>query len=135
MPTSIALLNDGTVVTWGGTIGGLVDQPPGLSDVTAVLANNLALKSGGAVVMWRQGFGKAVDLPNDWADIRAIGLGPWEPVLLRRDDKILIQNRWVGLKTPPDLSDVRAVAESAGAGHALLEDGRLVEWGVYGTDP
>lgn len=108
---SMALLSDGSIVTWGMTEGPIPVPLPGLGARATAIAGGLALLEDGSVQSWGQGStlgdGRAL---NQWGICESERRHEAAPV--------------VGLPG-------RVIAISAGGCHclALLEDGSVVAWG------
>ncbi len=154
---SLALREDGSVVTWGVT----VPTPAKVSNVVAVaagFAHNLALRDDGTVVSW----GPAPVSLSVRGNIVAIGAGEGFSVALLADGSLapnrpnpilpglsnvlafsvydghLLALRAGGLvvqwpdflpQPPPDLSNVVALAAGGTHSLALRADGTVVSWG------
>jgi alpha-tubulin suppressor-like RCC1 family protein len=122
--TSYALLNDGTVRSWGGDVFGQLgvgvrelysSQPvtvAGLTGVTAIAAGGahaMALLNNGTVATW--GGNSYGQMGNGTTLKGAEGAGSLVPVIV------------------PNLSGVVAIAAGGGDDVALLSNGTVVAWG------
>lgn len=117
---SLALREDGSVVTWGAT----VSTPSKVSNVVAVAAgnaHNLALRDDGSLVSW----GTAPVPLYVRSNIVAIGAGAGVSVVLLSDGS-LVANRPSPI--PPGLSNVLAFSVYGGHGLALRAGGFVAEW-------
>ena len=120
---SIALRDDGTVVSWGSRTAGT--PPVGLNSVSAIASlgdSCWGLKRDGSVIAWSSGAYFAV--PANFTNIIAIAVGG--DLLGLRFDGTVVAN---ASTPPPWLAGVVALA--AGSSHylALREDGSVVAWG------
>ncbi len=154
MSHGLAVRTDGTVIGWGGNLGGeavgFETKYPYrtngqvriggqiLSNVTAVAAGrteSFALKRDGTVVGW--GKGALSDVPAGLTNVIAISAGRGfvsHGVALKRDGFVAAWGQ--GNPPPTGLSNVVAIAASdeTGANVALKADGTVVEWAVRGVD-
>ena len=135
---SLALKQDGTVVTWGENI-----VPEGLTNVAAVAAEwgkGWALKRDGTIVGWMSNpssHGCGQLLPEkSVSNAVAIAVGPGGyftlGVALLRDGTVANWGRKFehpDANPPAGLSNVVAVAAGAGHSLALKNDGTVVGWG------
>lgn len=135
-PSNVALLRDGTVVSWGGVNEwGEKNVPAGLTDVASVAASytfGTALKTDGTVVTWGEA---RMAAPAGLRDVAAISGGHLHALALKRDGTVV---GWGyppgGLNIPAGLSGVVAVAAGYQVNIALKEDGTAVAWGTAGPD-
>jgi len=136
---SLALLADGTVRGWGGTLpGNSFNQavvPAGLTDVVAVAGgafHSLALKSDGTVVGWGYNINGALDIPAGLSDVIAIAAPSAFSMALKSDGTVVTWGSDVpGLLTVPDsLSDVVAISGGHQYALALKSDGTVLQWGT-----
>lgn len=134
---SLALKQDGTVVTWGENY-----VPAGLTNIAAIAvdkAHSWVLKRDGTVVGWYRELSPSYGLltAENLSNVVAIAVGPGPQgntrgVALKRDGTI---GYWGGNSaynnaTPPnELSNVVAVAAGASHSLALKSDGTVVGWG------
>ena len=134
---SLALKNDGTVVSWSGT--GLPSAPSVPADLFGVIAiaagerHGLALKANGTVVSWGDSLAIA-PVPIGLKDVVAIAAGGRRSLALKSDGSVAA---WGNLDAPAlfnSLTNVSAIA--AGGGHimALRKDGSIVDY-FGGSDP
>jgi hypothetical protein len=134
---SLALMNDGTVVIWGGFLNPPVNAiPEGLSGVTAISAGSdfsLALKNDGTVVAWGENMHGQTTIPADLTGVTAIAAGNFHSLALKSDGTVVSwggSDMWVP-PVPAGLAGVTAVAASQGGSLALKNDGTVVGWGGY----
>jgi alpha-tubulin suppressor-like RCC1 family protein len=136
---SLALKNNGTVVTWGENY-----VPKGLTNIAAIAVgwgSSWALKRDGTIVGWvsdpsSHGYGQLLPVEH-LSNVAAIAVGPWgygtRGVALRRDTTVATwgsESIYKEFTTPPaSLSNVVAVAAGAAHSLALKRDGTVVGWG------
>lgn len=130
---SIALLDDHTVVAWGGNRFGQTRIPAGLRNVTAVAAGalqGLALKRDGTIASWGEGNPPPFGLTN----VVAISAGgaSGRNLALKNDgtvaDWAVRSIEYVSI-VPSGLSNVTAIASGSGHSLALRRDGTVFGWG------
>ena len=131
---SLALLDSGTVVKWGGGVA----VPSGLSNVTHIAAgtaHNLARKGDGTVVAWGDNAGNKATVPGGLNNATAVAAGDNHSVALRSDGTVIAwgDNSFNQTAIPGGLTNVTAIA--AGYDHtlALLSNGTVVAWGRNDT--
>ena len=131
---SLALKQDGTVVSWGDGRWSNRDQisvPSGVSNVIAIAAGgncSVVLKNDGTIFGWgdRQP-------PASLSNIVkiAVGHGDFSPCLALSSDGSIIG--WAGvdrvLPVPVEATNVMSIAAGAGHSLALRKDGTVVGWG------
>ncbi|HWA27796.1 MAG TPA: immunoglobulin domain-containing protein [Lacunisphaera sp.] len=82
----IGLKSNGTVTTWGMTIGGRQNVPAGLANVVAISAtfvHTLALKTDGTVVTWGETFnGYPNVLPTGLSGVLAVAAGGYHDLAI-----------------------------------------------------
>ncbi len=135
---SVAVGNDGTVVSWGMNHGGQLVPPAGLADVVSVSAGRthcLALKNDGTVVEW--GFyphpGSAK--PGGLTGITAVAAGGFHSLALRSNGTVAAWGchfdgtDWLPASAPAGLADVVALAAGRFHSLALCADGTVIAWG------
>jgi Regulator of chromosome condensation (RCC1) repeat len=133
---SMALLNDGTVMSWGAGAGTSNSDVPqtlsGLSGVTAISAGygqNLALLEGGSVVEWDGYVGTPTPV-SGLSGVAAISAGPFYNLALLEGGTVMAWGQ--GYTEAPTaksgLSGVSAVSAGAGASLALLKGGTVMQW-------
>jgi alpha-tubulin suppressor-like RCC1 family protein len=130
---SLALKDDGTVVSWGGNDQGERNLPHGLTNIIAIAAgayHSLALKGDGTVVSW----GSKNDVPDGLTNIIAVAAGsPWyaHDLALRGDGMVV---EWVSSQSPETLpvglSNVVAIAAGGNHSLALRADTTVFGWGA-----
>ncbi len=140
---SVALKNDGTVVTWGSVTdpqNGEVALPVNVSNVTAIavgMCHVLVLKSDGTVASFGEAFnyGKPTTpagLSNVVAIAASAGLYGQDLAVKRNGTVVAWKFNGPGglLPTPVGLSNVVRVAAGWGHNLALTRDGRVYGWGA-----
>ena len=132
---SLALKEDGTVVTWGDNQYGRATMPTGLRGVKAITAgvwHSLALKEDGTVVGWGLDNVGQVKVPIGLVGVIAISAGAYHSIALKEDGLVVAWGHsYLGITSVPlELNHVKAI--SAGGDHslALKEDGTVVAWGA-----
>jgi hypothetical protein len=131
---TVALRQDGTVVSWGYSDYGVTNVPPGLSNVVAIAAgqtNTVALKSDGTVVAWGDNTYGQSFVPPGLSNVVAIAAGGNDAFALRSDGTLI---GWGDdskgqLDMPPGLTNVQVVAAGLYNGFAVTADGALAQWG------
>jgi hypothetical protein len=128
---SLALLDSGAVLSWGG--GGAV--PASLASVTAIAAgsqHDLAVKSDGSVVAWGgNDYGQA-SVPAGITDARQAAAGEKHSLILRANGAVAAWgDNSFGQSTVPAAATSNITAIAAGYDHslALKSDGTVVAWG------
>jgi alpha-tubulin suppressor-like RCC1 family protein len=129
---SIALKNDGTIVTWGAlNTGRKINFASGLNNVIAVAAGwdgSLVLKKDGIIIGWD------MPVPQGISNIAAVAVSKsWygKNLALKSDGTVI---EW-GNRSPTMINTLTAlsnvVAIAAGANHslALKRDGTVFSWG------
>ena len=141
----IGLKANGSVVTYGGDYGGVLNVPQGLNDVVQVAAgffHGLALRANGNVVAWggqnqqslynfsRLNYGQS-DVPSDLSGVVQIAAGEYHSVALKADGTVVVwgSNEWGQRDVPPSLSNVVRIASGARHVVAIKADGTIVSWG------
>ncbi len=82
---TVALKNDGSIVTWGDSRNGLTSVPSGLAGVTAIAAgasHTVALKSDGSVIAWGTNYEGQTSVPSGLSGVTAISAGRYHTVAL-----------------------------------------------------
>lgn len=133
---AMALLEDGTVCTWGDNCA---PTPEGLGDVVAIAAggfHSLALKSDGTVVGWSSVNGRSFAVPEGLEGVRAITAGRNHGLGLREDSTVVAwgNNSDGQCDVPYGLTNVRAIAAGAFHSVALTWEGQIYSWGHPDTD-
>jgi len=134
-PNGLALLNNGTVVAWGGGDYGVSSPPPGLTNVIAIAAgyvHSLALKSDGTVVAWGDNSSGQTNVPAGLSNVVAISAGEFHSLALKSDGTVVGwgDNTFGESVAPAGLSNVVAIV--AGINYfslALKRDGTVQGWG------
>jgi hypothetical protein len=134
-PNSLALRNDGTLVTWGGNDYGVSSPPLGLNNVVAIAAgyvHSLALRNDGTVVAWGDNSSGQTNVPAGLNNVVAISAGEFQSLALRNDGTIIgWGDNSVGESVAP-AGLTNAVAVAAGINYfslGLRSDGTVVGWG------
>lgn len=129
----VALLQGGTVVTWGYDKFGRTDVPAALSGVAAISAGAyhvLALRSNGTVVVW----GRSNPPPRDLTNVMAIAAGTesGRNLAMLKDGTVRdwpVLSAEFSTAVPRGLTNVVAVAAGGGYSLALKRDGTVEGWG------
>ncbi len=123
--SSLALLKNGTLVQWGGSI-----TPPTLTGITRIAAGPthfLALKPDRTVTSW----GTGPPVPGDLGNVSELAAGQNHSLALLTSNTVRAwgQNTFQQLDVPTGLANVTAIA--CGNDHclALKSDGTVVAWG------
>ena len=132
---SLALRNDGTVVTWGSDDYGQVTVPTEATNVIALVAgytHNLALRTDGSVVQWGEFADGAMSPPAGITNIVAIAAGFSHSLVLRANGTVVVWGSAVPVVSAVPASVTNAVAVAGGYAHslALRADGTVVSWGL-----
>ena len=133
---TLALKNDGTVVSWGNGSSGETSVPTGLSGVSAVAAGGLhsvALKSDGTVVAWGGNNQGQSSVPVGLSGVVAIAAGYEHTLALKGDGTIVAwgRNSNYGESTVPSgLGTVTAIAAGEAHNVAIKADGTVTVWGA-----
>ena len=125
---SVALKSNGTVVAWGNNAFGQTNVPAGLSNATAIAANDttVVLKSDGTVVAWGNYFSSGqTPVPADLSGVKAIAVGAGHTVALKIDGTVVVwgYNNFGGANVPAGLIGVTAVAGGGAHTVALVGTG------------
>jgi PKD repeat protein len=134
---SLALKQDGTLITWGHVSDGLAEPltiPAGLNGVVAIAAgasHSLALKQDGTVVAWGWQGNAPATVPAGLNGVTAIAASCGSSMALKQDGTVVAWE-WSGSgqpSVPAGLNNVKAIA--AGCHHylAVKQDGTVVAWG------
>ncbi len=134
---SLALRSDGTVQAWGDNSEGQCDVPVGLRDVVQISAgtrHSLALRSDGSVVAWGANQKGQTDVPAGLGAVSKLAeLCADHTVVILESGKLAAWgNNANGECDVPNAklggSGVVTVL-AAGENYALLDDGRVLNWG------
>jgi alpha-tubulin suppressor-like RCC1 family protein len=131
---TVAVKNDGSVMTWGESWPGQSDIPENLSGVIAVSTHlnfDLALKSDGTVVGWGENTLGQTDIPRELTGVTSIAAGEYHSLALKKDGTVVAwgTNMNGECNVPAGLSEVVAISAGAGQSLALKKDRTLVAWG------
>jgi alpha-tubulin suppressor-like RCC1 family protein len=128
--TSLAVRTDGTVVSWGSSVG--TNVPASASNVVAVAATgqvgNFALRADGTVVSW------AGPIPPALSNVVSVAAGFNFGMALRAEGTVVGWGNPPFATVPAGLNHVKAVACGFTHSLALRSDGTVFAWGnnVYG---
>jgi trimeric autotransporter adhesin len=128
---SLALKNDGTVVSWGGNRYGESTVPVGLSNVVAVSATgySMALKKDGTVVSW--GASDPTSFPPALSNVVAIADGGICGLALKGDGRVV---GWGQTTVPESWTNIIAIdcaKDRYGDNLALTSNGTVLASGPY----
>ena len=126
----LALLGDGTVVTWGA--GPAV--PPGLTGVTRIAAGtgfSLARKSDGTVTAWGVNTSGQITVPAGITNATNVSAGEKHSLVLRATGTVTAwgDNTFGQTTVPAAATSVTAIACGYDHSLALKTDGTVVAWG------
>nr|QBK93198.1 MAG: regulator of chromosome condensation protein [Pithovirus LCPAC403] len=131
---SVALKEDGSLISWGNDYGRQVSDTPNESDfiqVSAGVHHSVALREDGTIVSWgNDGFNQISDTPRS-SDFIQVSAGGFHSIALRRDG-IIISWGYDGTNQISDTpSESNFIQVSTGSSHsvALKEDGSIISWG------
>ena len=124
----------GPIFAWGDGASGETLVPPGLSNITSLVAGSgfsLALNADGTVTGWGSNDAGQLTIPGGLSNVATLAAGRKHVLGLKADGTIVAwgDNSFGQTDIPVGLSNV--VAISAGESHslALLENGTVVAWG------
>jgi hypothetical protein len=140
---TIALKNDGTVVTWGwlydsgnyvptNVIGGITAVAAGAAFNVAVLTNGTVI-AWGDIDPWYGDITNAINVPPDATNVTVVSSSSFHSLALRNDGTVIGWGYYSPdngeLPPPDDLSNI--VAMAAGPDHdlAVKSDGSVIAWG------
>jgi PKD repeat protein len=131
---SMALKEDGTVVTWGDHHYGVTNVPTNLSNVTAISSGGnhcLALKADGKVVAWGANWYGQANVPTGLSNVIAIAGGYNHSIALKPDGTVAAwgHNSDGQVTVPGGLNNVIAIVGKYNHNLAMKSDGSLVAWG------
>ena len=139
---SLALKEDGTVVSWFSDRGERRDVPDGLNDVVAIAAgagHSLVLRTNGTVLAWRGG--ARLDVPDGLGHVTAIAAGLTHSLALKDDGTVIAwecrdsnggsSHSW---DVPAGLAGVIGIAAGGTDSVAVMEDGNVVVWSLNTSD-
>jgi len=139
---TVALKNNGSVLTWGPDATAANVPATAQSRVTAIAAgygHTVALKTDGSVVAWvawgHNNYGQTTVPAAAQSDIIAIAAGESHTVALKKNGSVLAWgDNWGGQTTVPTAAQRGITAIAAGGIHtvALKDDGSVVAWGWNG---
>lgn len=136
---SVALKNDGTVVTWGDGSRGQTNVPAGLGSVADLKTgwyHTLVLRTNGAISAWgawgAPGF-PSVSFPSNLPPLKAIAAGGNHDLGLLSNGTVVAwgyDTNAPHVKVPTNLPPVKAIAAGWTKSTALLTNGTVVMWGT-----
>jgi hypothetical protein len=131
---NVALLNDGTVRTWGNNYYQQLEMPGGLTNIVAVSAgayHSLALDANGVVSAWGLNWLYQTNVPEGLSNVVAISAGSFHNLALKTDGTVAAWGYDYNgeCAVPEGLSNVVAVAAGTFHSLALKSDGTVVAWG------
>jgi hypothetical protein len=126
----LALLNDGTVVTWGN--GPAV--PAGLTGVTRIAAGcgfNLGRKGDGTVAAWGVNSSGQATVPAGLTNATDVAAGEKHSLALLATGTVTAwgDNTFGQTTVPPEATSIIAIASGYDHSLALRTDGTVVAWG------
>ncbi|MDO9035146.1 MAG: hypothetical protein Q7U51_08100 [Methanoregula sp.] len=127
---SLALRDDGTVVAWGESDGGMMKVPKNLNNVTAIAAghwHNLALLKNGTVVAWGNRYHGDWQVPSGVHDVVLIDAGTEHSLALKKDGSVIAWGRCEQgqCAIPKRLENYTAVAAGSWRSVVLKSDGTI----------
>ncbi len=128
-----ALLQDGTVLVWGGALG-TTAQPSDMGSVTSLAAgigHLVAQTSAGTVFGWGfDVYGESTP-PDRLTGVVAVAAGGFHSLALKRDGSLVGwgDTTFGVTRTPYGLSDVAAISTGYQFSVALKKDGTVWAWG------
>ena len=130
----VVLRSDGSVVVWGGNSAGQCDVPLGLADAVAVAAGDrftAVLKQGGSVLAWGMAYKWPMKIPEIQEKVVNIVAGRCNLIMLTEYGRVFVAGDEGTMKSGEMSLPAPAVAVGAHLHHAvaLLDDGRLWQWG------
>jgi hypothetical protein len=135
---SIALLDDGQVVEWGKSVGG-VSKPTltGVTDIAAGGSHNLVRQSNGRVLAWGDNTYGQATAPTDIVTAVKVAAGSRHSLALLANGTVRGWGEdYLGKNAPPaSLTGMTVIAIAAGQNHslALKNTGEVVAWGFNGA--
>jgi len=124
---TVALKDDGSIVSWGEAIA---DQPEDLEDISSVSAGlhfTAALREDGTVAVWGyNGYGQT-DMPTGLTGVVAISSGHYQVLALKADGTLV---KWGSQpELPPQLVGIVSMSSARSHAVAITSDGAAVSWG------
>jgi hypothetical protein len=124
---TVALKDDGSIVSWGEAIA---DQPEDLEDISSVSAGlhfTAALREDGTVAVWGyNGYGQT-DMPTGLTGVVAISSGHYQVLALKGDGTLV---KWGSQpELPPQLVGIVSMSSARSHAVAITSDGAAVSWG------
>lgn len=138
---SMALRNDGTVITWGEINASAVPaNPAGVSNIVSIAAGQshcVALRSDGKVFAWGDNSQGQLNISPAASNVVAIAAGYYHTLALRADGTVVGwgRNTYGQVTIPTGLTNVAAIAAGAEQSVALLNNNTIVTWGGSPTPP
>jgi alpha-tubulin suppressor-like RCC1 family protein len=130
---SLALRNDGTVVSW--TDESL--QSTGLTDITEISTGglDLALKKDGSIVAWGNNENGRIFTPGNLNNVKSISSGKDHTIILRNDGTIVTWGNAFKMlccirgHEPAGLKNVTGVLADGWNNYILMNNTSIYEWG------
>ncbi len=133
---SMALTDNGTVVSWSKSLGGGYSSPTGLTNIIAIsdgLDYSLALRSNGTVVAWGSNIDGQCDVPTNLSGVVAISAGAQHSMAIKNNGTVVAWGNSFLATVPNGLSNVVDIAGGYERSMALKDNGTVVAWGdTYG---
>jgi len=131
---SIALNNNGSVISWGDGIFGQTNVPADLTNAVSVSGgykDGLALRRDRSVRVWGSNQFRQTNVPPNLTNAVLAVSGDWHCLALRDNGTVVPWgNNLVGqTNLPPGLSNVVFIASGGYHSLALKNDGTVVAWG------
>ena len=130
---SLALLNNGSVVSWGeaGNHGSVPDRLPPVVAIGSGQWHSLVLQSDGQVAGWGTDSSGQISIPPSLTFALAIAVGGHHNLALSPDGRVVAwgYNASGEINVPLGLSDVAAIAAGYSHSLALKMDGTVISWG------
>ena len=135
---SIALLDDGQVVEWGASLGGVAKPAlTGVTDIAAGGSHNLVRQSNGRVLAWGDNTYGQATAPTDIVSAVKVAAGARHSLALLANGTVRGWGEsYLGKNAAPSsLTGMTAIAIAAGENHslALKSTGEVVAWGSNAT--